>query len=872
MTVLGEHPGAYTTPAGDPVLTAKLRLPVVAPWTVARQRLLDRMAQGGGGPLTIVVGPAGAGKTTLGGAWVAARPKGGPAVWVSLDAQDGRTGVLWTYLLAGLDQAGVPVGSVGLPDRPEAVETSTLTRLAAVLSEQPRPVTVVLDNAEVLTDPGTAESLDFLLRHADPQLRLILLGRTGPAFPLHRYRLAGSVVEIRPAELAFTVPEAQALFAAHHAELPESEVAAIVARTRGWAAGLRLTARSLQWGTDVDRSIEEYFAAEVLDAQPPGTRELMLRTSVVDRIWPGLAVALTGNRDAHRTLAALADSGTFVASSAADPDGYEYHPVVRDLLRANLFRDAPQRVPQLHRRASRWLAGAGRTAEAVCHATAAGDWEYATTLAVEDFVVGRLVADPGSGLAETFQGIPSDIPGPEAAVVQAAVALSRLDTELCGKHLLRATELVGSGPAERYGALRLAVSVTEAVYARMSGDVEATLLAVGAADEAVRDLGGAVPAELRTVLLLNKGRALLVTGDTEAATGTLTDALAAADAADVERLRADCAGQLAVLDALGGRLKHIDELGKRYGGGHAPAGSDWPAALDVARAWAAAEEYDLPAARRHVERAAGALADREDPIGAGMLAIVRTRMLRARGDVAGSAAVIARARVDAVAGRAPEWLLDRLMAVEATLRAGPVPLPREDDPHSVLAIAAAELAGGAVAAAAARLAALLARDGLAVDVRVEAGILTATCELATERTEAARTALARALRLAETQHLRRPVVEAPVRLRRFLRQESDLARQHAWLGAGVTGATEPAADGTHGKAPVVETLTVKETEVLRHLAALLSTEEIARKMFVSVNTVKTHIRGVLRKLAASRRNEAVRRAQDLGLVERPPGA
>src|SRR5581483_673802 len=210
--------------------------------------------------------------------------------------------------------------------------------------------------------------------------------------------------------------------------------------------------------------------------------------------------------------------------------------------------------------------------------------------------------------------------------------------------LLRATELVGTGSAERYGALRLAVSVTEAVYARMSGDVEATLLAVGAADEAVRDLGGAVPVELRTVLLLNKGRALLVSGDTAAATGTLTDALTTAEGADVERLRADCAGQLAVLDALCGRLRHVDELGKRYGTGTVPAGADWPAALDVARAWAAAEEYDLPAARRYVERAGAALAERDDPIGAGMLAIVRTRMLRARGDVAGAATVVARAR------------------------------------------------------------------------------------------------------------------------------------------------------------------------------------------------------------------------------------
>ena len=174
---------------------------------------------------------------------------------------------------------------------------------------------------------------------------------------------------------------------------------------------------------------------------------------------------------------------------------------------------------------------------------------------------------------------------------------------------------------------------------------------------------------------------------------------------------------------------------------------------------------------------------------------------------------------------------------------------------------------------------VLARTDLPVDVRVEAWLLAAAFDLAEGRSDRAHTALDRALRLAAPERLRRPVFEAPHRLRRFLRQATDLTDQHGWLGAASAqtptsrlsaapevGAGAGASGRGHDEALVVEPLTEKETEVLRCLSALLSTEEIARTMFVSVNTVKTHIRGVLRKLSATRRNEAVRRARELGLI------
>jgi LuxR family maltose regulon positive regulatory protein len=224
--------------------------------------------------------------------------------------------------------------------------------------------------------------------------------------------------------------------------------------------------------------------------------------------------------------------------------------------------------------------------------------------------------------------------------------------------------------------------------------------------------------------------------------------------------------------------------------------------------------------------------------------------------------------------------MHRIVATSAALRAADgapktatQSFERAGQPPSAentLVLAAAELARGDTGPASETISAVLRQADLPLDVRVDAWLLSASCELVQGRTELARTALDRALRLAEPEKLRRPVIETSPGLRRFLRQENDLMDRHEWLGAAIVrlpGARQRSVPTiASGSVLIVEPLTAKEQEVLRHLAALFSTEEIARKMFVSVNTVKTHVRGVLRKLSASRRNEAIRRARELGLV------
>jgi LuxR family maltose regulon positive regulatory protein len=469
-------------------------------------------------------------------------------------------------------------------------------------------------------------------------------------------------------------------------------------------------------------------------------------------------------------------------------------------------------------------------------------------------------------------------------VVQAAVAAARYDNDACAKHLLRARELVAVGPDEHGWALHLAIAVTEAVGANARGDVECALGAAATAEGMLDDPDAPradVPANLRALILSCKGGALLLAGELDEAVAALAEGLATADGTTGDHLRVTCLGQLALAEAARGRLRKAAQVARKAfvaaDRSGLPAAGRSPAA-DVALAWVHAEEYDLAAARTHAARAGAAPGIRTDPVSAGMLALVRARLLRARGDLAGAGAAIEREPSSGPAGPTPPWLRHRHAATVAALRtasgtsdagtatpAGELP----PSPWSTLVIASAQLAGGQPAAAGATVAGILRRTDLPLDLRVDALLLTATCELADGRTDPARGTLDRALALAATERLRRPVIEASPRLRRFLRQERELTERHAWLGVALVGTPPTRATGapaTGSAGPVVEPLTDKETEVLRYMAALLSTEEIARTMFVSVNTIKTHIRGVLRKLAATRRNEAIRRARELGLV------
>ena len=331
--------------ADDLVLSSKLTSPRLPGWMVARPRLDQRIAQGARGPLTVVTGPPGAGKTTAVASWAASGTTPVRVAWVTLDDYDNQPGSFWSHVAKALGQVGAPLEET-LPVLPHtrASGRTFLPRLASALATLDPPLVLVLDDLHLLTAPKPLAELAYVLRYARPGLRLVAAARIDPHFPLHQHRLAGELTEIRAADLAFTAGEADLLMAQHGLTLPAGAVNLITERVEGWAAGLRLAALSLDGHPDPglfiknlaaeDNALTSYLVDEVLDAQPPAQRELMLATSILDRVSADVAGELTGDEQACRTLAALARSGGFI-----QPLGhgwYRYHPLLAEVLRLKL--------------------------------------------------------------------------------------------------------------------------------------------------------------------------------------------------------------------------------------------------------------------------------------------------------------------------------------------------------------------------------------------------------------------------------------------------------------------------------------------------------------------------------------------------------
>ncbi len=420
---------------GDPILTSKITAPDVPAWAVQRPRITELIAEGARWcQLTVVTGPPGAGKTMAVALWAAAET--GPVAWVGLDEFDNGPGTFWSYVVAALCRSGValPTELRALPQGRDHDDESLL-RLTAALAAQDPPVTLVLDDLHLLTDPGVLKGLDFMLRNAGSALRVVVTSRVDPLLPLHRYRLAGQVTEIRASDLAFSITEAGLLLAQHGSTLTADSLESLTQRTEGWAAGLRLAAISLSTHPDPGQFVKElmaedsplicYLVDEVLNVQPPQVREVLLSTCLLEHFSADAAAELTGDEQAAGILASLARTNAF-----AQPIGcgwYRYHTLFAEMLRLKLRYEHPDRVALLLRRAARWYQRKGMLADAVRQAARAGDWPLAAAMVIDELAIGQLV-DPGDGqrLAAEFAGMPSGRAWTEPApyLVTAALALA----------------------------------------------------------------------------------------------------------------------------------------------------------------------------------------------------------------------------------------------------------------------------------------------------------------------------------------------------------------------------------------------------------------------------------------------------------------
>ena len=375
-----------------PILTTKLYVPPPRPHAVLRPRLTGRLNEGLPRKLTLISAPAGFGKTTLLGEWVAGCER--LAAWLSLDEADSDPTRFLAYLVAALQTIApnIAEGVLGMlrspqPPPTEAVLTTLLNETATIEDD----LALVLDDYHVIDARAVDDALAFVLEHLPPRMHLIISTREDPNLPLARLRARGQLGELRAADLRFTPSEAaEFLEGVMGLSLSAEDIAALEDRTEGWIAGLQLAALSMRGREDVagfirafagdNRYVVDYLVEEVLQRQPERVRSFLLQTSILERLSGPLCDAVTDQERSNALLEALERGNLFVVPLDDRRHWFRYHHLFADVLRARLMEEQPDRAPTLHRRASEWYERNGSPTDAIRHALAAEDFERAAGL------------------------------------------------------------------------------------------------------------------------------------------------------------------------------------------------------------------------------------------------------------------------------------------------------------------------------------------------------------------------------------------------------------------------------------------------------------------------------------------------------------
>ena len=859
---------------------------------VPRPALLERL--GGPARVTVVSAPAGSGKTVLLRSWLGqAALDGRAAAWVPAGHGERDPQRFWVSVAGALSRTSAGAGLVGPVSAAPGLDAWGLVkRLLNDLAPLAGRLWLVIDDVHELGSAQALRQLELLVLNAPRQLRFVLATRHDLRLGLHRLRLEGELAEIRAEDLKFTLAEAGQLLAAAGVELPDLALAGLHERTEGWAAGLRLAALALAGHPNpvrfaaefsgAERTVAEYLLAEVLERQPEEVRRLLLRTSVLERVNGELATLLTGDEGAERILQDLEGAGSFVVSLDASRTWFRYHPMFADLLRMELRCTAPGEVTGLHAVIAGWFAGHGFPAEAVRHAQAARDWDLAARLLAGHWP-GLHLDGQAAVVHELLAGFPAGLVPADAglAVVAAADELAQGSLEAAERYLGLAERRLAAAPPGGSGQTGLLLAVVGLLLAGQRGNLP------GVAGQARRlatltenaDARPGLQQDLRALALIGLGSTGFWAGRQDAGRylerGLTLARRTGRPYLEFTGLAYQSAAEYP--ESFERSAEHATaavELARRHGWSNEPAFGVACMVLGAVLVWQGRPGEAEP----WVQRAERTLRAEDHPAPALSMRGLRGELELARGQDAEALAAFQAAERLARRLVVPTHCLPEIRAqvVHTLVHLGETEraeqalaaLGDQDREHAEIRIAAAglRLARDDPHAALAELAPVLGRLApirriwLAVACALEAAAREALGDQA-----AADGAIERALGLAApdgavTAFLLHP---APGLLDRHARQPT----AHAALLAEVRGllsGTRPAPLAT--PRPLPEALSESELRVLSYLPTNLTTAEIARRLHVSRNTVKTHVGNLYAKLGTHRRADAVERARALGLL------
>ena len=925
----------YNQRMSAPVLATKLFIPQPRSGAVLRPHLIGRLNeglrqnQGFGRKLTLISAPAGFGKTTLIGDWVAGPEPGEPGVrfaWLSLDEGDSDPARFLAYLIAALRTVAPAIGEAALaalhaaqpqPPPAELILTSLLNDLAGL----PDNVMLVLDDYHVVDAGPVDRALIFLVEHLPPRMHLVIASREDPQLPLARLRAQGQLTELRAADLRFTPAEAaEFLNRVMGLALSAEHIATLQARTEGWVAGLQLAALALQGQfplqgaasapghedagsfmqsfTGSHRFVMDYLMEEVLQRQPPDIQAFLLRTSILDRLCGPLCDAVCAcDLAGQGTLEYLERANLFIVPLDNERRWYRYHHLFADLLRQRLglspgLGAGTEGIAELHRRASQWYEDQGHELEAFQQAVAAGDVERAARLAE-----GR--GQPGKqGMARMpgMTRMPLQFRGALAPVLQwlASLPAAVLDARPA-LWVMYASVLSMTG---RLAAVEPKLQAAERALARAGPPA----YPAGQAEEETRNLIGHIAAirallaagqnqvetiiaqsqraleylhpdnlAVRTATIWKLGIAYQLQGERAAAARSYTEAISISQASGNLIINMAATTGLAYVQETQNQLHLAAET---YGRVLALAGDPGHPATGEAHLGLARICYewnDLPAAEQHARqslqlaRQYGNAADRSV---LGEIVLARAKL--ARGDAAGAVALLAQAdqsaRSQNVMSIVPEVATAQ---VRALLRLGNLAAAAQIAHDVPLSQARVLLAQGHASAALAVLEPLCqqAEAKCWEDERLKVLVLQALAYQADGHKDRAALVLGEALVLAEPAGCIRSFVDEGLPMAQLL---SEVAAGRVLPGhpGKLLAAFEAEQWRSEGKSDLspVQPLSQRELEILQLIAQGLSNHEIGERLFLALDTVKGHNRRIYDKLQVERRTEAVARARELGIL------
>jgi LuxR family maltose regulon positive regulatory protein len=895
---VGFFEGFFVPDQLQSLVVLKAQPPVVSPDLVRRGRLEAQLSKGASQSFTLVSAGPGAGKTFAVAAWAASGAAPGPVAWLSLDMTDNDPRTFWWDLLQSVIGSGAVPDDHALRDIiPAATFGAVEAReVRARLAELPTPVVLVLDDFHEITSDAVLEAFGQLVDHLPDTIRLVMLTRADPMLRLHRLRVGGQLTEIRTTDLAFTEQEAAELFDLQGIHLQREQLAILRSRTQGWSAGLRLAAMSLD-PADIDdgitrfsgneRAVADYLVGEVIDRLSAVDRDFLLSTSITEKLNGDLADALTGRSDGQSTLEKLAGANAFVVALGGQNEWFGYHPLLRELLRHRVVLEQPTAVAALHERAAAWMARRGEPIESVRHSILAGDLQGAGATLLS--VIPRILSVEGPSLAAAIEPLArtaSSAPTFSALLASATVHFHRFDYPAMLHDATEARQFLDEAADDVRPSAEVLISLFEMAGARMRGDASAVAILAGRViDDLDRTPRRQIPAgrHFRAVAENNLGGAKLWAGDLAAADQILAATVPATQELELPLTQLNAIGHRAVIEALQGRcrqahrraLEGIDIVDRRGWASEPQALASFLALglVELAR-------HRPVEAAAHINRGLTSSGDHTDRSLRLALAVAAVELAVLRGDA--DAALAADARLRAGLGRTqqPADLLVRWAAV-----AGSQALLLAERPTDVAKRIGRPGDGAGFAASWERV--VLARAQLAMgnhgsgldliepllepgwpyrEAAIQARLIEATVADRQHRDTAALTAVTTAVDLAQSEGIRRPFLVRGARLSALLLRYQHLGGRHAGFVADIVDNLAPAGSEPEAAAPMVEHLTERELIVLRYLPTMLKAGEIAADLYVSVNTVKAHLRSMYRKLGVSNRREAVERARSIGLL------